>query len=420
MADTADVIQQRLLQFSVHVFGLKAQVPGIRLDNVPVGGPTRLRTVLAIAVACAVLVVSAVGYLRLWPMHFATPRPASSVASQSANVRLQDIEVVSGRTAWAWLLSVPSGTSIVLATNDAGRIWRKLSVPASAGADEKLGLQVIDGTHAMLQLRRGLFATSNGGRTWRNVALPLGQRVGFGAQFLDPEQGWYIDRAVYPGREQPTAMWWTSNGGASWSELWRVDARHPQVGGVPLEGIKYVLGFRDRATGWLSVWMGNSGRLLETSDGGHTWSPLDLPLGEPSVAADLKLLPGGAAVLLMRTQSGWLALPSRDGGRTWEEPQRVPIGPPLPGGAYDRPAFTDHDHWVVAAASGLRVTKDAGRTWQDIDVSLPAGITGLHDLWLTAGGQGWATAGHGLNDLRVLYTSDGGVHWSQLHVPYMT
>ena len=215
-------------------------------------------------------------------------------------------------------------------------------------------------------------------------------------------------------------MWWTSNGGASWSDLWRVDAQNPQVGGVPLEGIKYVLGFRDRATGWLSVWVGNSGRLLETSDGGHAWSPLDLPLGEPAVAADLKLLPGGAAVLLMRAQSGWLALPSPDGGRTWEEPQRVPTGPPLPGGAYDRPSFTDHDHWVVAAGSGLRVTKDAGRTWQDIDVSLPAGITGLHDLWLMAGGQGWATASYGSGDLRVLHTSDGGVHWSQSQVPYLT
>ena len=134
------------------------------------------------------------------------------------------------------------------ATNDAGRTWRELPVPASVGADEKLGLQVIDETHAMLQLGRGLLATSNGGRTWRGMPLPQGQRVGFGAQFLDPQQGWYIDRAVYPGQsEQPTAMWWTSNGGASWSERWRVDAQPPQVGGVPLEEIKYVLGFRDRA-----------------------------------------------------------------------------------------------------------------------------------------------------------------------------
>ncbi len=385
------------------------------------GEPTRLRAVLAIAVACAVLVVSAVGYLRLWPMRSATPRATSSVVSQPATVRLEDLEVLSGRTAWACLLPVPLGASIVLASNDAGRTWRRLPVPASVGADEKLGLQVIDGTHAMLQLGRGLLATSNGGRTWREMALPHGQRVGFGAQFLNPQQGWYIDRAVYPGRtEQPTAMWWTSNGGASWSELWRVDAQHPQVGGVPLEGIKYVLGFRDRATGWVSVRVGNSGRLLATSDGGHTWLPVDLPLGEPAIAADLKLLPGGAAVLLMRTHSGWLALASRDGGRTWEEPQRVPIGPPLPGAAYDRPSFIDHDHWVVAAGSGLRVTSDAGRTWRDIDASLPAGIAAVHDLWLMAGGQGWATAGDALSNLRVLYTSDGGAHWSQLHVPYLT
>jgi photosystem II stability/assembly factor-like uncharacterized protein len=75
---------------------------------------------------------------------------------------------------------------------------------------------------------------------------------------------------------------------------------------------------------------------------------------------------------------------------------------------------------VVAAGSGLRVTSDAGRTWRDIDASLPTGIAALHDLWLMAGGQGWATAGDALSNLRVLYTSDSGAHWSQLHVPYLT
>jgi len=79
----------------------------------------------------------------------------------------------------------------------------------------------------------------------------------------------------------------------------------------------------------------------------------------------------------------------------------------------------DHDRWAVAAGAGLHLTADAGRTWRDIAAVLPDGISALHDVWMTAGGEGWATTDPRAAGLRVLHTTDGGVHWSESHVPYM-
>jgi photosystem II stability/assembly factor-like uncharacterized protein len=218
---------------------------------------------------------------------------------------------------------------------------------------------------------------------------------------------------------QPTALWWTSDGGATWSERWRVDAQQPQSGGVPLAGTKYVLGFRDAATGWMEVIHGSAGTLLATSDGGRTWSPVDVPIRETAVFTDLELLPDGSAVLVARTGSGTVALPSRDRGRTWEEERPVPITTTPERGA-NRVSFLDHDRWATAGGSLLQVTSDAGRTWRTVHASLPSGIAALVDVWLTGRGEGWATGDDGSGDLQVLRTTDTGAHWSRSPVPHLT
>ena len=371
------------------------------------------------AVATAMLVASAVAYLHpVFPGHRSPQGTTAPVPPVTA--RFQVFEVASPTVAWVCLVPLPAGTGLVYATLDGGRTWRQLTFPSPDPDDYKYGVQVLDGTHGTLQLGHGLFATSDGGRRWRTVSLPPGQHFGLDARFLNPSVGWYLDTAAYPDRtQQPTAMWWTSNGGASWSELWRVDSQHSASGGVPLNGSKYVLGFRDITIGWMAVSQGGSSSLLVTSNGGHSWSPVDLPLREPAALAHLELLRVGAAVLLAKTPTAWLALPSRDGGRTWEEGRPVPIATPAPG-QWDRPSFIDHDHWAVADGSRLHVTSDAGFTWHDVSTALPAGIAALHDLWLTAGGEGWATADDAAGHVRVLHTTDAGVHWSLSRVPYLT
>ena len=378
--------------------------------------PRRLRAPLAIAAACVLLAVSAVVYLHPVSLGRQAPPPAASPVAMPGIFRFGDLGVISGREAWVCLRSASSG--LLYATSDGGRTWRKLPIPQ---VDDKYGVQPIDATHGLLQLGRGLYATSNGGRSWHVVPLPPGETFGLGARFLTPAQGWYLDLAVDPNRpEQATALWWTSNGGASWRMLWRVDAAHPTAGGVPFYGYKYVLGFRDALTGWLSVRVGSSGRLLQTSDGGRSWSEVPLPLPTTALPTHVEVLSGGAAVLLAVSGAAWVALPSRDGGRTWEEPRAVPIGAPSPGSGPDRPYFVDHDHWAVADGTRLHVTADAGRTWGDVEAVLPEGLTSLHDLWLTSTGAGWATADDAKGGTYVLHTIDSGSHWSDTHVPHLS
>jgi photosystem II stability/assembly factor-like uncharacterized protein len=349
---------------------------------------------------------SAVAYLHPSPL---PGRPASRPTTASVpppvTARLLRLQVASPTVAWVCLLALRSGAGLVYATLDGGRTWRSLKYSWET-ANPKFGAQVIDVAHGTLQLGDGLYATSDGGRAWHRVPLPPGERFGLGAHFLTPSVGWYLDLAVYQDlAQQPTAMWWTSDQGASWSELWRVDSQHPESGGVPLNGIKYVLGFRDASTGWLGVRQSTSSRLPVTGDGGHVWSPVDLPLNEPADLTSLELLSDGSAVLLARTSTAWLALPSRDGGRTWEEGRSVPIATAPSGAGQDRPSFMDHDHWAVANGSRLHVTSDAGRTWRDVSPARPPGITALHDLWLTVGGPGWATAEDAGGNLRVLHAA---------------
>src|SRR5215467_2504985 len=213
-------------------------------------------------------------------------------------------------------------------------------------------------------------------------------------------------------------MWWTSDGGSSWSEVWRVDAQHPRSAGVPLDGSKYVLGFRDSSIGWLTVTHGTAGTLLLTFDGGRTWSPVELPLSEPAMFTDLELLSDGSAVLVARTGSGYLALPSRDGGLTWEGARPIRILT-TPNRGENRTSFIDHDHWATAGGSLVQTTSNAGRTWRTVRASLPRGVVALVDVWLAGTGEGWATGDDGSGNLRVLRTADGGADWLLSPVPYL-
>jgi photosystem II stability/assembly factor-like uncharacterized protein len=132
-------------------------------------------------------------------------------------------------------------------------------------------------------------------------------------------------------------------------------------------------------------------------------------------------LPGDSAILLVRAGPRWWAIRSRDGGRTWADRRPIPISVPDTSGAYDRPAFLDLEHWMVAGGAVINATSDGGRTWRQVHTELPAGIYALHDLWLFPGGKGWATGSDAVRggSLYVLTTADGGSTWSLSPVPYL-
>jgi photosystem II stability/assembly factor-like uncharacterized protein len=332
---------------------------------------------------------------------------------------LHDLKALADGSAWVYLRTF-RGEAMVYGTSDGGVSWRAIATPKEA-SDNKYGIQLVDASHGFVQHGRGLVATADGGRSWHPVPLPLGYTFGLGARFLTASTGWYQDIAAYPDQAaQPSSMWWTSDAGASWSLVWRVSADHPSEGAIPLDGSKYVLGF-DGSVGWLAIRLGSSQRLLQTEDGGHTWSEAALPGTDPVLLYSVVPLPGDSAILLVRAGPRWWALRSRDGGRTWADRRPVPISVPDTSGAYDRPAFLDLEHWMVAGGAVINATSDGGRTWRQVHTKLPAGIYALHDLWLFPGGKGWATGSDAVRggSLYVLTTADGGSTWSLSPVPYL-
>lgn len=350
-------------------------------------------------------------------MH-STARPIPTLSPLPVSADFYDLKAAPGGSAWV-LLRTTRGEALIYGTSDGGRSWRQIATPTESSND-KYGIQLIDESHGFVQRGHGLLATADGGRTWRPVPLPPGYTFGLGARFLTANKGWYQDIGVSPGQSaQPSSMWWTSNAGASWSLLWRVTADQPAAGAIPLDGVKYVLGF-DGSLGWLSLRLESSQRLLFTQDGGHTWSESVLPGGEPLLLGSVVSLAGDSAILLARGNGArWWAIRSRDGGRTWADRVSIPITETP--GAFDSPAFIDKDHWMVAGGAVIHATSDAGRTWHDVHTKLPSGIFALHDLWLYPGGKGWATGSDAERggSLHVLVTGDGGTTWSLSPVPHL-
>lgn len=377
-----------------------------------------MRGVALVGIASIALAVVAATYLRLWPAAHSTAQSKPSASPLATSAEFLDLNAAQDGSAWVFLRTA-GGDSLIYGTSDGGRSWRPLDIPRESSRD-KYGIQLIDASHGFLQHGRGLHATADGGRTWRPVPLPPGYTFGLGARFLTATRGWYQDIRAYPDQAaQPSSMWWTSNAGASWSLLWKVSVDQPAAGAIPLEGSKYVLGF-DGSLGWLSLRQGSSQSLLFTQDGGRTWSESALPGGEPMLLGSVVSLPGDSAILVVRGDGArYWGIRSRDGGRTWA--YRVPL--PITGtpGAYDRPAFIDQDHWMVAGGPVIHATSDGGRTWRDFRPKLPAGIFALHDLWLFPGGKGWATGSNAERggSLFVLMTTDGGATWSLSPVPHL-
>lgn len=383
-----------------------------------------VRRLATMAGSVLVLVASIVLYLHPHVPVLLQPSPSTGHASpapprssQSAFSRLRLLQPLTASTAIVWVTAAPAGERLY-ATSDQGTTWSEIPLPSLTS--QKYGFQAIDRRHLAVQLGHGVTTTQDGGRSWQEVALPPSLEFGPGARFIDPENGWYLDLTAYPGEAaQPTSMWWTSDGARTWTQLWKVDAAHPNAGEIPLDGTKYVLGFRDRLNGWMVIRSPNTyARLLRTQDGGRTWSNLGLAV-EATTFEAIDFLGDGSAVLTGRSDTGAFALMSPDGGETWGRPVAVPRDEGRPGLSRNQPAFADRSNWFVASGLNLNVTTNAGRTWTVSRPVIPTSITALHDLWFF-GATGWATATDDRGAETVLTTSDAAHSWHLATTPGLT
>lgn len=161
------------------------------------------------------------------------------------------------------------------------------------------------------------------------------------------------------------------------------------------EGYFNGLWFVDQNHGWA---IGDSGRILNTSDGGYSWN-----IQQSGTQVSLK------SVTFANESKGWLGGSnnslgiSTNGGIswTWQNPD-----------GDSRRTFMDisfvdeNNGWVVDNYGGILHTEDGGRNWISQNSGTNWCITSVQFLDVL---EGWATATNRI----VLHTIDGGNSWSK-------
>jgi photosystem II stability/assembly factor-like uncharacterized protein len=230
-------------------------------------------------------------------------------------------------------------------------------------------VQAIGTTRAVAVGKRVILATSNSGRRW--VRLWHGPQELHEVDFVSAQTGWALGEGILLG---------TVDGGQHWRQLGQ-----PRVG--PLRQVH----FASPTRGW-----GVAGgadhtdqqsipatRLVQTSDGGRTWTALAAPAPPQSVC-------------FTTPDDGWLASDrtvwrSIDGGRSWgsqpsftlpvaanESPFFAALQCARPDAAWVR--FDSDDHYAGHSPYALYTSGDGGAHWRGVLSTLGAVLpVGLPD-----------------------------------------
>ncbi len=313
------------------------------------------------------------------------------------------------------------GENVLVRTEDGGATWGNATPPGlAAGFGASASLAALDADHAWLLVALDyptsgmLYRTVNGGRTWTAVPVPFS---GGDMEFLDASHGWIMADLGAGAGSQAVAIFQTSDGGATWTQVYVND---PTLSGasdtLPLSGIKSGLGLLDSQHAWVggSVPMDGFVYLYASEDGGRTWAhqAVTLPAGyetaQTVVNAPRFFAPqqGVFAATLYTDEITILFYISTDGGRTWQPTSPLPVS-----GLVSIASATDL--WVWDGGPNMHFSPDGGRTWESrtTDVNLKDTLAAFQ---FVDADYGWALT-LDLSGHSALYrTTDGGRHWTAL------
>lgn len=258
------------------------------------------------------------------------------------------------------------------------------------------------------RLHLRLLRTTDGGLHWSASDLPAGPFGGWSAQaidFVDRNNGWLMISLGAAGdvacgqAKEAVAIYRTRNGGATWSEIIRVDQQHPSSHGLRLEAGKVGLSFRTVDSGYITTSDPTEGDLIYfTENGGDSWKPQPLPVNQgrglaviappdwitPTVGLMSVNISGrplsacmlrspspqpqpsrtpepwdveGPANLVSPYPGPWL-LATSDAGANWSV-----VAPSTVWGSVSSVTATDASHWFVGSADNLWLTTDGGQQW---------------------------------------------------------
>ncbi len=276
--------------------------------------------------------------------------------------------------------------------------------------------------------------TSDGGTRWR--ASPMLGKFVIDVSFINPTEGWMLVALGWGMNHEWPALYHTLDGGDHWT-LIAGDPTNPDriyvsgLGTVHKSGMTFI----DAKTGWVGTadFVAMHGQLLVSRDGGATWKVQTItpPRGTPDDALPIVLPPRffGAGIAVAAAPSGSFSYvyASSDGGRSWGNPRKVPVGR----GSNDFVPldFLSPTTWAAASNQALWLSSNAGKSWIQRIIPLSRGyrverivLASPTHVWfygstiipssrLTRMGSRGRTADY------LLETSDAGVHWMRVALP---
>ena len=273
----------------------------------------------------------------------------------------------------------PDSPGLISKTTDGGENWVNQTIPDSAGEVE--GIHFINSTTGWAvgvdkdTGQTKILYTGDGGTNWAVQTPPEGFTEPLASvYFADANTGWAIGSTG--------GLINTVNGGTTWTSI-------SDLGGNPTK-----IQFADASNGWIST---NNSNVLKTTNGGTSWTTIQVDSINDLGLYNVHFI--STTVGIASGDNGNIYKTS-DGGVAWTS---ISTGPR---GSLQDSFFINANTGYTAGTGGLIFkTANGGSTWTAQNSGI---VNTLNSIYFYDSNNGWIAGSTGL----ILKTTNGGTNWS--------